>query len=69
MKNLNRNPDIIIQKFDKGKLSILDKKVYFEMMNKMLCKNKQFLELSIQIKKHEIFFINLEKNIRELFKE
>ena len=69
MKTLNGNPDIIIQKFDKGKLSILDKKVYFEMMNKMLCKNKQFLELSIQIKKHEIFFINLEKNIRELFKE
>ena len=69
MKTLNGNPDIIIQKFDKGKLSILDKKVYFEMMNKMLCKNKQFLELSIQVKKHEIFLINLEKNIRELFKE
>ena len=49
LKNLSKNPDIVIQKFDKGNSHvILDKKVYLEKMKQMLNKNDQFLKLSIQ---------------------
>ena len=70
MKNLSKNPDVIIQKSDKGNsVVILDKKVSLEKMKEMLNKNKQFLKLSIQEDKHYNFLINLEKKIREPLKE
>ena len=70
LKNLSKNPDVIIQKSDKGNsVVILDKKVSLEKMKKMLNKNKQFLKLSIQEDKHYNFLINLEKKIREPLKE
>ena len=63
LKNLSKNPDIIIQKSDKGNSVVnLGKKVYIEKMNKMLDKNKYFLRLSIQEEKHYNFLINMEKN-------
>ena len=66
LKNLSKNPDIVIQKSDKGNsVVILDKKVYLEKMKEMLNKNDQFLKLSIQEEKHYNFLINLEKKIRE----
>ena len=70
LKNLSKNPDIVIQKSDKGNsVVILDKKVYLEKMKEMLNKNDQFLKLSIQEEKHYNFLINLEKKIREPLKE
>ena len=46
LKHLSRIPDIIIQKSDiVNSVVILNKKVCVENMNKMLCKNKQFLKL------------------------
>ena len=70
LKNLSKNLDIVIQKADKGNsVVILDKKVYLEKMKEMLNKNDQFLKLSIQEEKHNNFFINLEKKIREPLKE
>ena len=67
LKNLSKNPDVIIQKSDKGNsVIILDKRVYLEKMNEMLNKNEQLPKLSIQEEKHHNFFINLEKEIREL---
>ena len=40
LKNLSKNPDIVIQKSDKGNsVVILDKKVYLEKMKEMLNKN------------------------------
>ena len=69
LKNLSKNPFIIIQKSDKGNfVVILDKKVYLEKMNKMLDKNKQFLKLSKQEDKHYNFFTNLEKKFMNLLK-
>ena len=57
LKNLSKNPDIVIQKSDKGNsVFILDKKVYLEKMKEMLNKNDQFLKLSIQEEKHYSFF-------------
>ena len=56
LKNVSKNPDIIIQKSDKGNsVIILDKKIYLEKMKEMLNKNDQFLKLSIQEEKHKIF--------------
>ena len=70
LKNLSKNPDIVIQKSDKGNsVVILDKKVYLEKMKEMLNKNDQFLKLSIQEEKHYNFLINLEKKICEPLKE
>ena len=70
LKNLSKNPDIVIQKSDKGNsVAILDKKVYLEKMKEMLNKNDQFLKLPIQEEKHYNFLINLEKKIREPLKE
>ena len=70
LKNLGKNPDIIIQKSDKGNsVVILDKKVYLKKMNEMLNINEQFLKFSIQEKKHYNLLINLEKKIREPLKE
>ena len=69
LKNLRKNPDIVIQKSDKSNfVVILDKKVYLEKMKEMLNKNDQFLKLSIEEEKHK-FLINQEKKIREPFKE
>ena len=52
LKNLSKNPDIIIQKSDKGNsVVILNEKVYLEKMNEMLNKNEHFLKLSIQEEK------------------
>ena len=57
LKNLSKNPDIVIQKSDKGNsVVILDKKVYLEKMKEMLNKNDQFLKLSMQEEKHYNFF-------------
>ena len=68
LKNLSKNPDIIIQKSNNGNfVVILDKKIYLEKMKEMLDKSKHFLKLSIQEEKHN-FFINLENNIHEPFK-
>ena len=68
LKNLSKNPDIIIQKSNNGNfVVILGKKIYLEKMKEMLDKNKHFLKLSIQEEKHN-FFINLENNIHEPFK-
>ena len=70
LKNLSKNPNIVIQKSDKGNsVVILNKKVYLEKMKEMLNKNDQFLKLSIQEEKHYNFLINLEKKIREPLKE
>ena len=70
LKNLSKNPAMVIQKSDKGNsVAILDKKVYLEKMKEMLNKNDQFLKLSIQEEKHYNFLINLEKKIREPLKE
>ena len=58
LKNLSKNPDIVMQKSDKGNsVVILDKKVYLEKMKEMLNKNDQFLKLSIQEEKHYNFLI------------
>ena len=57
LKNVSKNPDIIIQKSDKGNsVIILDKKIYLEKMKEMLNKNDQFLKLSIQEEKHYKIF-------------
>ena len=57
LKNVSKNPDIIIQKSDKGSsVIILDKKIYLEKMKEMLNKNDQFLKLSIQEEKHYKIF-------------
>ena len=49
LKNLSKNPDIVIQKSDKGNsVVILDKKVYLQKIKEMLNKNNQLLKLSIQ---------------------
>ena len=70
LKNLSKNPDIVIQKSDKGNsVVILDKKVYLEKMKEMLNKNDQFLKLSIQEEKHYNFLINLQKKIFEPLQE
>ena len=70
LKNLSKNPDIIIQKSDKGNsVTILDKNVYLEEMNKMLNKSEQFLKLSMQEEKHYNFLINLKKKICGPLKE
>ena len=70
LKNLSKNPDIVIQKSDKGdSVVILDKKVYLEKMKEMLNKNDLFLKLCIQEEKHYNFLINLKKKIRETLKE
>ena len=54
LKNLGKNPDIVIQKPDKGNsVVILDKKVHLEKMKEMLNKNDQFLKRSIQEEKRE----------------
>ena len=68
LKNLSKNPDIIIQKPNKENF-ILDKKVYLKKMNEMLNENEQFLKLSMQKEKYYNFLINLEKKICELLKE
>ena len=48
LKNLSKNPDIIIRKSDKGNSAIiLDKKVYLEKMNENLNKNEHFNKLFI----------------------
>ena len=61
-----KNPDMVIQKSDKGNSAlILDKKFYLEKMKEILNKNYQFLKLSIQEEKHYNFLIILEKKIRE----
>ena len=66
LKDLSKNPDIVIQKSDKGSyVVILDKKVYLEKIKEMLNKNNQLLKLSIQEGKNYNFVINLEKKIRE----
>ena len=49
LKNLSKNPDIIIHV---NSIVNLDKKVHLEKMNEMLVKNKQFLQLFIQEEKH-----------------
>ena len=70
LKNLSKNPDIVIQKSDKGNsVVILDKKLYLEKMEEMLNKNDQFLKHSIQEEKHYNFLINLDKKMRETLKE
>ena len=70
LKNLSKNPDIVIQKSDKvNSVVILDKKVYLEKLKEMLNKNDQFLKLSMQEEKHYNFLINLEKKMREPLKE
>ena len=70
LKNFSKNPNIVIQKSDKGNsVVILNRKVYLEKMKEMLNKNDQFLKLSIQEEKHYNFLINLEKKIREPLKE
>ena len=52
LKDLSKNPDIIIQKSDKvNSVVILDEKVYLEKMNEMLNKNEHFLKLFIQEEK------------------
>ena len=57
LKNLSKNPDIVIQKSDKGNsVVILDKKVYLEKMKETLNKKDQFLKLSIQEEKRHNFF-------------
>ena len=57
MKNLCENPDILIQKSDKGNsVAILNKKVYLEKINKMPDKTKQFLRLPIQEEEKIQFF-------------
>ena len=62
LKNLSKNPDIVIQKSDKGNsVVILDKKVYLKKIKEILNKNDQFLKFSIQEEKHYNFLINLEK--------
>ena len=44
---------MLIQKSDIGKfVVILNKKVWLEKMNKMLCEKKQFLKRSMQDEKH-----------------
>ena len=64
-----KNPDMLIQKPDKGNSAlILDKKVYLEKMKEILNKNDQFLKLSIHKEKYYNFFINLEKKICEPLK-
>ena len=69
LKNLSKNPDIVIQKSDKANSAvILDRKVYLEKMKEMLNKNDQFLKRSMQ-EKHYNFLINLEKKIRKPLKE
>ena len=56
LRNLSKNPDIIIQKSDKGNfVVILDKKIYLEKTNEMLDKQKQLLKLSIQEENITIF--------------
>ena len=70
--NLSKNPDIVIQKSDKGNsVAILDKKVYLWKMKEILNKNDQLIKLWIQenFKKHYTFFIILEKKIREPLRE
>ena len=70
LKNLSKNPDIVIQKSDKdNSVVILDKKLYLEKMEEILNKNDQFLKHSIQEEKHYSFFINLDKKMRETLKE
>ena len=70
LKNFSKNPNIVIQKSDKGNsVVILNRKVYLEKMKEMLNKNDQFLKFPIQEEKHYNFLINLEKKIREPLKE
>ena len=70
LKSLSKNPDIVIQKSDKGNFAVtLDKKVYLEKVKEILNKNHQFLKLSIEEEKHYNFFINLEQKILEPLKE
>ena len=65
-----KNPDMLIQKPDKGNSAlILDKKVYLEKMKEILNKKDQLLKLSIQEERHYNFLIILEKKIREHLKE
>ena len=65
-----KNPDMLIQKSDKGNSAlILDKKVYLEKMKEILNKKDQLLKLSIQEERHYNFLIILEKKIREHLKE
>ena len=70
LKNLSKNPDMVIQMSDKGNaVPILDKKVYLWKMKEMLNKNDQFIKLWIQEEKHYTFLIILEKKIRKPLKE
>ena len=69
LKNLSKNPDMVIQMSDKGNaVAIVDKKVCLWKMKEMLNKNDQFIKLWIQKEKHYTFFIILEKKIREPLK-
>ena len=69
LKNLSKNPDMVIQMSDKGNaVAILGKKFYLWKMKEMLNKNDQFIKLWIKKEKHYTFFIILEKKIREPLK-
>ena len=70
LKALMRNKDIIIQKADKGNTVVItDKDKYIEGVKRAISDSNKFVQLNITTEKYFNYIINVEKTLKQLFKD
>ena len=70
LKALMRNKDIVIQKADKGNAVVItDKNKYIEGVKRAISDSNKFVQLNITTEKYFNYIINVEKTLKQLFKD
>ena len=70
LKALMRNKDILIQKADKGNTVVItDKDKYIEGVKRAISDSNKFVQLNITTEKYFNYIINVEKTLKQLFKD